>query len=886
MESRSYLRHLGLLTAGLLWTACGNHNEATGSHGSSGCTSSVAGATSGGSSSSAGAAGSGGTGTAGAAGSTGNDVAPALDRTGPNATQLGVQDGAINARRMVVVRGRVLDGSAAPVAQAVVASPEHPEYGHTLTRTDGTFDIVVNGGGAVRLNVAATGYLGVERELRPEWRSFEPLTDIFLTKLDGKVTEVTLGESATQQLAQGSAASDRSGARTGSLVFGAGTTANLLLPDGSKQPLPTAHVRITEYTVGDNGPKAMPAQLPPQSGYTYAVELSVDEATAAGATGVEFSKPVPYYVDNFLNFPVGEPVPAGYYDRAQGQWVPAPSGRVIAILDVQNGSAMLDVDGDGAADDQTRLTALGITDEELATLGTSYAKGKSLWRVPVSHFSTWDFNWCFFGRLFDALASLAPNHDALDDDCVASGSLIECQNQILGESLKLTGLPSSLNYRSDRVPGRREAYQLDVQLTGQAAPPEAKRVRFELEILGQHITYNTDAAANLAYHYVWDGKDGYGRIWQGPAPIRYRVGYVYDGWYGHTEVFGDYGQLDTTRWTSAPDSGAAQGAGVTPEDDLPRHETTMWLSWQKATVGAFDSSQLGFGGFTLSEHHTYDPESRTLYLGTGDRRHAGSNRDVVRPLIGAVEGTGDESGDPRHTELDGPHGLVVSPDGTIYLAVEDQNRVLKLGLDNTIQVVAGTGSSGYSGDGGPATQAELSLPLGLALGKDGSLYICERGNSVVRRVNPSGIIETVAGSGAWSSSNGDGGSATQARIGEPHSVTVSLDGSLFIVDATDNNVRRVRPDGVIETVLGSSKGLSGSTGDGGPGTQALLNSPLGIVVGRDGSLYVSEHTMETAFGAWRRMAPHRPWLALVRQATPGMVVLPRKLNSRVPTVWT
>ena len=124
---------------------------------------------------------------------------------------------------MVVVRGRVVDGGAAPVSQAIVASPEHPEYGHTLTRADGTFDMVVNGGGAVRLNFAATGYLGVERP-----------TDIFLTKLDGKVTEVTLGESAAQQVAQGSAASDRSGARTGSLVFGAGTSANLLLSDGTE----------------------------------------------------------------------------------------------------------------------------------------------------------------------------------------------------------------------------------------------------------------------------------------------------------------------------------------------------------------------------------------------------------------------------------------------------------------------------------------------------------------------------------------------------------------------------------------------------------------------------------------------------------------------------
>jgi streptogramin lyase len=390
-----------------------------------------------------------------------------------------------------------------------------------------------------------------------------------------------------------------------------------------------------------------------------------------------------------------------------------------------------------------------------------------------------------------------------------------------------------------------------VQLTGQTAPPNAKRVRFELEILGQHITYNADAAPSLKYHYEWDGKDGYGRAWQGPAPIRYRVGYVYDGWYSHTEVFGAYGQVDATQWAPAPDSGVALGKGVTPEDDLPRRETTMWMSWQNATVGAFDASQLGFGGFTLSQHHTYDPESRTLFLGTGDRRHAGSSRDVVRALIGAVGGTSDKSGDPRHTDLEAPHGMVVAPDGTIYVAGETQHQIFKLGTDGKIQVIAGTGVAGHSGDAGPATQATLNLPLGLALGKDGSLYVGERGNSVVRRINPAGVIETFAGGGKPTNGNGDGANASKAILGEPHSVAIGSDGSLFIVDATKNNIRRVRPDGVIETVLGSASGASGSTGDGGSGTKALLNNPLGIALGADGSLYVTEYEGQRV----RRLTP-------------------------------
>jgi hypothetical protein len=81
-------------------------------------------------------------------------------------------------------------------------------------------------------------------------------------------------------------------------------------------------VRATEYTVGENGPQAMPAPLPPQSGYTYAVDLSVDQAIAAGATRVDFSQPIPLYVDNFLDFPVGGIVPVGWYDYTKSAWVP------------------------------------------------------------------------------------------------------------------------------------------------------------------------------------------------------------------------------------------------------------------------------------------------------------------------------------------------------------------------------------------------------------------------------------------------------------------------------------------------------------------------------------------------------------------------------------
>src|SRR5207237_5767885 len=128
------------------------------------------------------------------------------------------------------------------------------------------------------------------------------------------------------QVVRGGQVLDGDGARQATLLFPAGTAATMVFPNGSTQPLTRLSVRATEYTVGPNGPSTMPAELPPTSAYTYAVEFSVDEAKTAGAIDVRFSSPLPFHVENFLGFPVGTIVPLGSYDRARGVWVPADRG--------------------------------------------------------------------------------------------------------------------------------------------------------------------------------------------------------------------------------------------------------------------------------------------------------------------------------------------------------------------------------------------------------------------------------------------------------------------------------------------------------------------------------------------------------------------------------
>jgi streptogramin lyase len=151
---------------------------------------------------------------------------------------------------------------------------------------------------------------------------------------------------------------------------------------------------------------------------------------------------------------------------------------------------------------------------------------------------------------------------------------------------------------------------------------------------------------------------------------------------------------------------------------------------------------------------------------------------------------------------------------------------------------AGTGVKGFSGDGGPANEAQLNDPTGISRGPDGALYICDAGNHRIRKVTPDGRIETIAGTGerGWS---GDGGPATAAKLNEPYEVRVDAAGNVFWVERLSHTVReRDARTGVITTIAGT--GVAGFSGDGGPATNAQLNDPHSIGFDKQGNLYICD----------------------------------------------
>ena len=180
--------------------------------------------------------------------------------------------------------------------------------------------------------------------------------------------------------------------------------------------------------------------------------------------------------------------------------------------------------------------------------------------------------------------------------------------------------------------------------------------------------------------------------------------------------------------------------------------------------------------------------------------------------------------------LNSPTNVVADAAGDLFISDDGNNRIREVvKATGAIMTVAGTGTAGYSGDGGPATAARISGPGGLALDAQGNLYFADNGNDRVRKINlATGIITTVAGDGNWTY-NGDGQPALAAAIDEPAAVALDQAGDLFIADYGNNRIREVNAvTGLISTVAGD--GTSGDTGNGGPATAAEVFEPNYLAV--------------------------------------------------------
>ena len=210
-----------------------------------------------------------------------------------------------------------------------------------------------------------------------------------------------------------------------------------------------------------------------------------------------------------------------------------------------------------------------------------------------------------------------------------------------------------------------------------------------------------------------------------------------------------------------------------------------------------------------------------------------------------VSGRNQDGQPPGFVTLTAPRGVSVGKDGTLFVADTEGHTVLLVDSSSLTRLVAGKieADPGFSGDGGPASEALLNEPSSVAEAGNGNLYIADTKNHRIRKVDSDGIITTVAGNGVVDEAgngmfSGEGGAATEASLDLPTDVLVDGDGNLYIADTGNNRIRKVDSEGVITTVAGT--GNRGHGFDGGPATQTRLNAPTGIALDGDGNLYIAD----------------------------------------------
>jgi RHS repeat-associated protein len=411
------------------------------------------------------------------------------------------------------------------------------------------------------------------------------------------------------------------------------------------------------------------------------------------------------------------------------------------------------------------------------------------------------------------------------------GSIIECETQVLGETIPLVGTPFSLHYRSNRVPGYQSDRSVLIPITSAAPPASLKRVDVKVEVAGQKHELSFPATpGQTPTTFTWDGLDVYGRKISGSARGKVSIGWVYDGVYQLPgEIGRNFGQPSRTRIELVSSRREANA-----NRDL------------NLTFGPVDARGWGVAGWTLSSHHFYDPDARVLYRGDGRTRNAISSSEVLEHVAGRgyniqfinVPGPAQ---DATLAEID---TMNVAPDGSLLMGVQNGGRVLKMDPSGWLEFV--TAGSGFEEAGHHASETRLAGVNGVAARSDGAIYVSQYGyfgDGAIRLIGPDGYVSTVAGANRRvcfsGSEDNEGAVATDASLCPLGPLETGPDGAPYFVDGStgDTRIWKVNSQGLLETVLGGGA----STAD---GTSALDFNPGYIrdfTFGADGAIYFANN---------------------------------------------
>jgi RHS repeat-associated protein len=714
--------------------------------------------------------------------------------------------------RIALIRGRVIRRPTGVIDEEIEGLPGirvtpvgRTELGSTRTHDDGTFELLVHGGGQVRLRFegrdGAFLLLPSQRHIHVPWGSERVLPEVAM------IPEPP--DSACQRVDSGS------GTMTGAVSSGAddrgSRSLHVYVPPGVGVSDGTGPVRSTYYLCGAEytidpagtgtdvnavrGESAMPGELPDTSTYTFASKVQV-RGDLGNAPGAEMAAPlfedpgVTFWLDNFLDFPVGTVIPYGYYDESSDRWITGPDGAVVEVT-------------------RTSATACSFSLNELdpieadracATLDPALGETRSYWRVAgARRFSPIDLNLLAAIEFFQPLINLATA--ALDVYC-GTGSIIRCDDQSLTEVLPIAGSPLSLAYSSNRQRGRRDAFRASVRPLDRMPRGDTalQDVVVDLEVAGVRSRVARPPGGltpTMEFEAEWDGLDAEGRRRQGPQAGFIHVGYVYDRYRLPSGSGGSFGE---------------RRGMVVLDPDAPRPPEipagrwfTVWQSFP-VVLGVVDDGLGGVGGWNVAQHHTYDPAGRTLWMGDGRKVRREATAEIIHTLRA-------ERQSPVTIPTVGweMHGVASDDEGTVY--------------------VAATNATG-----------------GVLRPRSAGIYRVRRGDALAAPMLPTsagGALEQICGAG-------------EPRTSDPHGIAVRYNGpgadpTIYFTDRAAHCVRRLDIAGGLcsaaTPVVGTcgTRGTSTDVTAGLTGLAAttpasvLLDSPEAIAVTPSGDLLIADH---------------------------------------------
>jgi RHS repeat-associated protein len=735
----------------------------------------------------------------------------------------GNSSAAYDAKRFAVLSGEVRDAEAdgAPLEDVKITVHKLNEYGlqygSAMTGAQGKFSLPVNGGLAMTIVYEKEEYLTVHRQVSVPWNEVAVAETVYMKKPDAASPPITLNNPTTQihrASPQTDTVNGHTYTRACSLVF-APNTSITQAQDANGNPVNPQQIKVraTEYTMGPNGPQAMPAYLPPTNAYTYCVELRAELNNGQALKNVTFDKPVITWVNNFLNISVGQGVPVGCYNQEKAVWEGSEDGLVVRLLHLNDPDVpyasdpevvnALDANGDGNPD------KLGFNEFIDAVAGlqdkTKYHPNETYWRVKLLHFSTVDFNWPWGfppdAIFFDPSWKYGEDGEKPQEEyCgIQVNSYVNERSQSFHEDIPVPGTDFTLHYSSSRVEGYQ--HRIRIPITTATVPNSLEKIIVKIEVAGK-VFYQERAKGYIVpndfMEFDWDGKDYLGNRLTGSITAHISIGYAYIPYYasvnGDAYIAGNY----YVSWMQSGRLSLAVGTGRDFAIAWWREDLQIDLA-PKSTIAE---------GWTLSNHHYASPnDPSTLHKGDGT---------IVKDkaaMMFRVAGEGGEgsshqfyNGDniPATTARFCPAGIAVDSAGNLYIADEANNRIRMVDAQGIITTVAGNGQADPNnvGDGNLAVNASLYHPQNIAFDAQGTMYIADMGDQRIRKVGPDNIISTIAGSyfNQETCVRGDGFLAINAFMCGPYNVDVDRFGNIYLIDKYC--IRKIDTNGIIRKVAG------------------------------------------------------------------------------------